>query len=86
MTIVIDTADHIHHGPSGEDWVVAYVRGDRLVCCGWPESMADLSDCTLIRSAAPAERLKLLRGMADTPGSRGTYARARLAEMQEATT
>lgn len=74
----IDTADHIRHAPSGEDWVVAYVRGDRLVCCGWPESMAALADCTLIKKATPAERDKLLADMADCGGSRGAYAIERL--------
>lgn len=33
MADEIDTADHVHHAPSGEDWVVAYVRGDT----GWLE-------------------------------------------------
>lgn len=77
----IDTGDHVHHGPSAEDWVVAYVRGDKLCACGWPCTLADLSDCTLIKKATPAERDKLLREMADMDGgdSRGVYARERLA-------
>ena len=55
----ISTGDHVHHGPTGEDWVVQYVRGDRLAWCGWPPGEAQLSDCTLIRKATDAERESL---------------------------
>jgi len=77
----IDTGDHIHHAPSGEDWVVAYVRGDKLCACGWPETLADLSDCTLIQKATPEQRLKLLTDMAksDNGDTRTRYASERLA-------
>jgi hypothetical protein len=76
----IDTADHIHHEPSGEEWLVAYVRGDHVVCCGWPESAAKLSDCRLVRKASRAERHCLLIDMAGSGagGSRGSYAIWRL--------
>jgi hypothetical protein len=80
----IDTADHVHHAPSGEDWVVAYVRGDRLCACGWPHTLADLADCTLIKKATSAEREQLLREMAsNTEDDRGSYARERLASMEQ---
>lgn len=81
----IDTADHVHHAPSGEDWVVAYVRGDRLAWCGWPEGEAALADCTLLKKATPVERDKLLREMADlgSRDMRGTYAADRLAVRHE---
>lgn len=76
----IDTGDHIHHGPSGEDWLVAYVEGDSLACCGWPLSIAKISDCSLIKKATSEERLELLRQMADSvDDSRGIHARAILA-------
>jgi hypothetical protein len=65
----IDTGDTVHHAPSGEDWVVAYVRGDRLAWCGWPEGEAKLSDCTLIQKAAPEYRQKLLEDMAAMTGN-----------------
>jgi len=57
----IDTGDHVHHGPTGEDWVVKYVRGDKLSWCGWPPGEANLADCTLIRKASPEEREELTR-------------------------
>ena len=57
----IDTGDTVRHDPTGEKWIVAYVRGDRLAWCGWPEGEAALSDCTLITKATPDERDELLR-------------------------
>jgi hypothetical protein len=79
---VIDTADHVRHGPSGEEWVVACVRGDKLSWCGWPEGMADLSDCTLTRKAGADERAKLLHDLAAMGGNdhRCRYARQVLQE------
>lgn len=75
----IDTADHVQHTPSGESWVVAYVRGDRLAWCGWPQGEAALADCTLLKKATDAERDKLLHDMADCGHDpRATYARDRL--------
>ena len=76
----IDTADHVHHAPSGEDWVVAYVRGDRLAWCGWPQGEAALADCTLLKKATPEQRDELLHLMAGSGNDmRSTYARERLA-------
>lgn len=83
MTNKIDTGDHVHHDPTGEDWVVAYVRGDRLAWCGWPEGEAALSDCTLLTKATPEHRDNLLRQMAEGNGTRARYAQARLAITQK---
>ena len=47
----IEPGDHVHHHPTGEDWVVRYVKGDRLSWLGWPPGEAMLADCTLIRKA-----------------------------------
>lgn len=83
--IEIDTGDIVRHEPTGEKWVVAYVRGDRLAWCGWPEGEAALSDCILITKATPEGRDKLLSGMAEnTDGARGRYARNRLATKEQA--
>lgn len=83
MMDAIDTGDHVHHGPSGEDWVVAYVRGDRIAWCGWPEGEAKLADCTLITKATPEYRDSLLREMAESSGTRARYAQERLANSME---
>lgn len=82
----IDTGDKVHHGPSGENWLVAYVRGDRLAWCGWPEGEAELGHCTLISKATDAEREGLLIAMASGDGSRASYAKHRLADARSAGT
>jgi hypothetical protein len=75
----IDTADHVYHAPSGETWVVAYVEGDRLAWCGWPEGEAALSDCELVEKATPEQRQKLLWQMADGRNDRRSrYAKQRI--------
>ena len=76
----IDTGDTVKHGPSGERWIVAFVRDDRLAWVGWPEGYANLADCTLVRKATDEERDNLLRQMADarSDDSRCRYARHRL--------
>lgn len=77
----IDTADHVLHEPTGETWLVAYVRDGRLCACGWPESIVPLTDCKLVKRATDAEREKLLLEMAGGAfGTRGGYARDRLSK------
>jgi len=80
MSADIDTADFVRHAPTGEEWVVACVRDDRLSWCGWPEGTAMLADCTLVRKATSEERDRLLHELATLDGSdhRGVYARRRL--------
>ena len=74
---LIDTADIVHHGPSGEDWIVAYVSGDTLCPCGWLETLAKVTDCTLTKKATPAQRRELLERLAAIrePDSRARHAR-----------
>lgn len=78
---VIDTGDTVRHGPTGEEWLVAHVEGDRLAWCGWPPGLASLSDCTLMKKATAADRDKLLHELADIKGDdfRARRARYRLA-------
>lgn len=65
--------DHVHHGPTGEEWVLAF--GDledgtgRVSPCGWPACLADAKDCTLIEAASDEDHLKTLRDVADIRGS-----------------
>ena len=68
-TTNIDTADVVHHAPSGEDWVVAYVDGEHLTACGWPETRARLSDCTLVEKATPVQRVHVLEEMSRISGN-----------------
>jgi hypothetical protein len=80
MAQLISTGDTVKHGPTGETWTVAYVRGEYLAWCGWPEGEARLSDCTLVEKASPQERESLLRDMANMPDddARRRYALAQL--------
>lgn len=79
--MTIDTGDVVRHVPTGEKWVVAFVKDGDLSWCGWPEGWAKLSDCILIKKATAEERLKLLKEMANMQGDqdhRARYARAEL--------
>jgi len=73
----IDTGDIVHHSPSGEDWVVAFVEGDMLSPLGWPETIAKVSDCTLIKKATPEDRIMWQKDLLKLPASdiRGSWAR-----------
>lgn len=73
--LAIGPGDVVRHRPTGEQWVVAFVDGDRLWWCGWPEGQAQLSDCELIETATEEQRLSLLLRMAKSTGRRGEYAR-----------
>jgi hypothetical protein len=75
----IDTGDVVLHKPSGEQWLVAFVEGDMLCACGWPESLAPLADCTLVTRATPEARISLLHEMARSSGARASYANRALA-------
>jgi len=75
----IDTGDEVLHRPTGETWLVAFVKDDRLAWCGWPMGYARLGDCQLMRKATHEERIKLLREMAEAAADpRSDYARERL--------
>lgn len=45
----IEAGDTIHHGPTGEDWLLLGVneKRDEVCAAGWPATVAKLSDCTL---------------------------------------
>ena len=75
--------DHVHHKPSGEDWVVAYVSGDRLAWCGWPDGTAALEDCEIISYCTDEEHLKQLRECAASSGARASHALQALRQLEE---
>lgn len=80
---LIDTGDTVLHGPSGEEWVVAHVDGDRLAWCGWPPGEVPLADCTLVKKAEPSYREKLLLDLANLQLEPGAYdRRKRVAELR----
>lgn len=79
-TTQIDTGDTVLHGPSGEKWLVAFVDGEHLYWCGWPEGRALLADCTLVRKATAEQKHKLLLEMSESQGVRASYAQRALAD------
>lgn len=82
---MIDTGDTVLHLPTGEEFTVACVIGDKLSWCGWPEGQAELSDIRLIKVASDDSRYDLLHEIASISGNdhRKRYAQKRLKEMRE---
>jgi hypothetical protein len=48
---------HVHHRPSGEDWVLlgANYKTGQVCVKGWPATMAKISDCDFIEHGQPLE-------------------------------
>lgn len=76
--VEFDTGDVVKHSPTGEEWIVAFVDDPYLAWCGWPSGRALISDCTLVRKATPAERIALLRQLAQSWHTGADRARAAL--------
>lgn len=67
--------DRVKHGPTGETWVLATDEEDHKVfACGWPETRAEVSDCTVVTMATDDERRKMLANVATSGGMRGACA------------
>lgn len=81
--VMIDTGDHVLHRPSGEHLLVAFVEGEHLCACGWPETLAKLSDCTLVKRASAESTIDLLHELARSTGRRASYAKERLAAQEK---
>jgi hypothetical protein len=47
--------DTVRHRPTREKWIVAWAEGDDIAWTGWPDGMARLSDCDVIRRYTDAE-------------------------------
>lgn len=73
---VIRAGDHVLHAPSGEIWVVAWAdpSTNDLAWCGWPDGIARLSDCTLVKAVSDAEHQQKLRELKASGGSRASKA------------
>jgi hypothetical protein len=70
--------DIVHHEPSGEDWVVAYLDGENIAWCGWPAGEARAADCWLKKSCTDEEHINRLREIAKSDGKRASMARREL--------
>lgn len=74
--IRIRCGDHVLHRPSGETWVVAYADygTGELSACGWPDSIARISDCDLVKVASEQEHTDLLAKLIESGDRRGRVA------------
>lgn len=73
--------DHVHHRPSGEEWVVAYQDGEHVGWCGWPAGEALAADCDLILAVTDTEHLAILRRLENGGDKRARMAREALAKL-----
>ena len=65
--VPFQAGDHVKHASSGEEWILAVdEENGRVQPCGWPNTMAQASDCTLIQPASPQERIDMLMTWAST--------------------
>lgn len=80
----IRCGDHVYHNPTGETWVVAWAdyASNDLAWCGWPNGIARLSDCTLVRAASDAEHSEQLSKVLRCGDSRASAARRLYGEIQ----
>lgn len=76
MSDKIEIADHVHHKPSGENWVVGRVDETHVYPCGWPESRAQLSDCVLTWKANEESRADLIEKLKKLPASDSRHYRS----------
>jgi hypothetical protein len=83
MAQKIDTGDTMLHMPTGGKLIVAFVSGDFIMPCDWPERYIPLRNLELTRKATPEERLKVLHEMAHLKDNRGFYARGVLSQPSE---
>jgi hypothetical protein len=75
---IFRAGDVVHHVPTGEEWVVAYVDGKYLAWCGWPDGVAQTSDCRLKTSCTDDEHLRLFHDISQSAGKRARMARLEL--------
>ena len=74
----IDTGDIVLHRPTGENWVVARVDGNKLAWLGWPPGWGDLADCVLVKKASNGERHSHLASLAKSGHHCAAWAAERL--------
>lgn len=54
-------ADRVFHRLTGETWILAIDQfGKNVSPCGWPETIAEASDCILIKAATDEQRITQL--------------------------
>ena len=78
--------DRVKHRPSGEEHVVACSHDAWLHTVGYPERRLMVESCELVEAAGEADRLAMLKAMAQSTGAghRPACARRKLAELEGA--
>jgi len=73
----IQIGDIVRHGPSGQEWCVAFADYEegRMSAWGWPESVERLENVTLVRKASQEQYLEWKPKLLENDGYR--YRRAR---------
>ncbi len=73
--------DTVRHGPTGEEWLVAWAEGNELAWSSCPEGCAHVADCDLVRRATDAEHARLVEEIAGKDGSWGGQVRRLYADL-----
>lgn len=62
----IRAGDHVHHKPSGEDWVILWADYSTgyLAPAGWPASEAQIQHCDVTKSLSDDEHQEFLDSIA----------------------
>jgi hypothetical protein len=70
------TGDTVHHGPTGEEWIVAYAdpATGYMSWFGWPNGEAKICHCTLVEVASDEDHRKYLAELKNAGGSRSVRA------------
>jgi hypothetical protein len=58
LTPAMRSGDHVHHWPTGEDWVLGRVEDEHVYPMGWPPSRALRADCMVIKPCTDEEHAK----------------------------
>ena len=77
--------DHVLHA-CGETWVVAFADHEQndIAACGWPNTLARISDCERVKIATDAGFLRIYDALASTGDNRTTASGRLYAEEAEA--
>ena len=71
--------DIVLHGPTGEEWILAVDQfGASVMPCGWPETVAEARDCSLVNAATDEERVKQLEETGRSTGTRAGKAKCHI--------
>ncbi len=66
---ILRCGDEVQFMPTGELWLVAYADYEtgKMSWYGWPEGVADIADCKLVKAASDDEHLRCVSEWCDRP-------------------